>query len=192
MVSKSTHFPKFIFSVILGLVSQVCAQSTPTCAPPPKGLIGWWAADKASASIASDIADGNPGSMTGGVTIIAVSTTIWQKGSAFAFDGSGFINMADSPSLNFGTTDPFSLEGWFNWGDGGDSVQNIVRKSNFPVTAPGAGYWVRILRDSSVLDFFTGETVGTDLPSGSVTTRVTPRVAPPFAPTRHNHVSRSG
>ncbi len=126
MVSKSTHFPKFIFSVILGLVSQVCAQSPPTCAPPPKGLIGWWAADKASASIASDIADGNPGSMTGGVTIIAVSTTIWQKGSAFAFDGSGFINMADSPSLNFGTTDPFSLEGWFNWGDGGDSVQNIV------------------------------------------------------------------
>jgi len=129
-----------------------------SCVQPPSGLISWWSADIVSGTKVSDISNGNIGTIVGGVTIVPM-----EAGSAFKFDGSsGYISMGNPVSLNFGTG-PFSLEAWFNWDGGGNSgALNIMRKSNYPVSGPGAGYWLRIGRDSNVIEFSVGATTGPD------------------------------
>ena len=127
-----------------------------SCVQPPSGLVSWWSADVASGNTAPDINNGNNnGTIVGGVTL-----TPMEVGNAFQFDGrSGYINMGNPGSLNFGTG-PFSLEAWFNWtGEGaGKVVNNIIRKSNYGSSA-GPGYWLRI---GAELEFSVGATNGPD------------------------------
>lgn len=129
---------------------------TQSCVPPPSGIVSWWNGDQVSGTTAMDSKDGNQGIISGGVTIVPE-----KFGNAFKFDGSsGYISMGNPTNLNFGTG-PFSLETWFNWDGGGNSsALNIIRKSNYPVTGPGAGYWVRIGRDSKTIEFSVGATTG--------------------------------
>ena len=116
---------------------------TQSCVQPPSGLISWWNGDSL------------PGTATGGVTI-----TSGKVGNALKFDGSGSINMGNPSNLNF-RTGPFSLETWFNWDGGGNSgALNIIRKSNYPVTGPGSGYWMRIGKDTKIVEFSVGATTG--------------------------------
>ncbi len=70
--------------------------------------------------------------------------------------------MGNPASLNFGTG-PFSLVAWFKW-DGGGSINNIIRKSNYPEKGPGAGYWLRIgaSEGQSSLEFSVGATTGSE------------------------------
>lgn len=109
----------------------------------------------------------------GGVGIVS-----GEVGNAFKFDvSSGYIKMGNPANLNFGTG-PFSLESWFNWdggggGPGGAAIGNIIRKSNYPASGNGWGYWLRIGIETKILEFYTGETVGNlDQPRGSVTTPI--------------------
>ncbi len=141
-------FAVLVFSFILSS-HVVFAQET----------VSVWNGDTVFETTAADSIDGNNGTILGGVTI--VPGLDW---SAFKFNGtSGRINMGNPESLNFGTTGPFTLGVWFNWDGGGESSSiNIIRKSNYPVEGPGAGYWLRIGRDSRLLEFFIGETVGLD------------------------------
>ncbi len=122
-----------------------------SCLKPPSGLVSWWSADLVSGTNVPDITKSNSGTIVGGVTSIPM-----EVGDAFQFDGrSGYINMGNPESLNFGTG-PFSLEAWFNWtGEGrGKVVNNIIRKSNYGSGA-GSGYWLRIGQD---LEFSVGAT----------------------------------
>lgn len=129
---------------------------TSSCAPLPSGLVSWWDEDTLSDA-------------SGGVTIAP-----GKVGNAFKFDGaSGRISVGNLASLNFGTG-PFAFEVWFLW-DGKDGVNNIIRKSNYPVSGPGAGYWLRI--GGRNLEFFVGETTSIDgQPRGLITTPVSPNV----------------
>lgn len=132
-----------------GLIDEVSVSG-------PSGLVSRWDGDEAL---------GNNGTISGGVTLVA-----GKSGKAFKFDGSsGHIDMGNPSSLNFGTG-PFSLELWFNW-DGKEGVNNIVRKSDYPVRGSGAGYWLRI--GGGNLEFFTGETTGIDgEPRGIISTPI--------------------
>ncbi|MDZ4286125.1 MAG: LamG-like jellyroll fold domain-containing protein, partial [Candidatus Sungbacteria bacterium] len=126
---------------------------TQSCVQPPSGLVSWWSADIVSGATVSDISDGNNGTIAGGVTTISM-----EVGDAFQFDGSsGRISMGNPANLNFGTGS-FSLETWFNWDGRGTSANNIIRKSNYPVTGPGSGYWLRI--GGGTLEFSVGATTG--------------------------------
>jgi len=136
---------------------------TPTriCAEPPSGIVSWWNGGKVSGTIVSDDKSGNSGTMSSGVSVVR-----GKIGNAFKFDGSssGYIKMGNSGNLNFGTG-PFSLETWFNWdggggGSGGAAIANIIRKSNYPASGPGAGYWLRIGRDTNIIEFSVGATTG--------------------------------
>lgn len=64
--------------------------------------------------------------------------------------------MGNPGNLNFGTG-PFSLEAWFQW-DGGSGVNNIIRKSDYPASGPGSGYWLRV--GNGTLEFSIGATTG--------------------------------
>lgn len=142
--------------------------ATETAADSP---ISYWQLNDTVGDSAVDSAGEDDGTRIGGIT----SGVTGIVGNAFGFDGtSAEVEMSDSPSLNFGTTGEFSLEALFYWDGGGSVVNNIIRKSNYPVSGPGAGYWLRIIRDSQTLEFFAGETVGLAGHSrGSVVTAVT-------------------
>jgi hypothetical protein len=164
--------------LFLALVAQATAQ---TCDPPPANIIGWWDGE-VSGSTALDIVGGNNGSTVGGVIIVP-----GEVGNAFKFDGaSGYIAVADTPSLNFGTNGPFTLEGWFNWdGGGAGCCGNIIRKSNYPSSGPpGAGYLVRVGRAASQLEFFAGDTTDNTLPGAYILVPITPGAWHHFAATR--------
>src|SRR3989338_1790743 len=124
---------------------------TQSCVPPPSGLVSWVDDDVLSNAVS-------------GVTLAP-----GKVGNAFKFDASGeYVKDENSEKLNFGTG-PFSLEAWINWDGGGSSKGNIIRKSNYPMSGDGAGYWLVIGKDKSIIEFFAGETVGNaDKPRGSV------------------------
>lgn len=121
--------------------------STQSCVPPPSGLVSWWKGE----TDARDSANGNSGALSGSVTVADGG----KIGKAFRFQG-GSVNIGNPANLNFGTG-PFSLEAWFQW-DGAAGVNNIIRKSNYPATGPGSGYWLRV--GNGTLEFSVGATTG--------------------------------
>src|SRR5437016_2424537 len=137
MFSRFAHIRGLAaFGLSLGLIGDGAAQ---TCTPAPPGLVGWWVADAVRERTASDIRNENPGSIVGGVAIVLGKNIQpqWSVGNAFHFDGSGYIDMGNAPALRFGTG-PFSLEAWFLWdGAGRAPINDIIRKSNYPVSGPG-------------------------------------------------------
>lgn len=140
--------------------------STQSCAPVPSGLVSW--------------------SAEGGATYVP-----GKVGNAFKFNGNESINMGNQTLLNFGTG-PFSLEAWFNWDGSGSSKGNIIRKSNYPVRGDGAGYWLVIGKENSMLEFFTGETVGnTGKARGSVSAPISSGVWYYVAATRNSNGTMS-
>ncbi len=145
-----------------GLIEEVSVSG-------PSGLVSRWGGDEASGKTASDSSKGNDGTISGGVTVVP-----GKVGKAFKFDGSsGHVTMGNPASLNFGTG-PFSLESWFKW-DGKEGVNNIIRKSDYPYSGSGAGYWLRI--GGGNLEFFTGETTGIDgEPRGIISTPISEKV----------------
>jgi len=70
----------------------MCVSSLPGYAQiqPPSGLVSWWPGD----GNANDIADGNNGTLMGGATFVPGKVL-----DAFNFDGTGFVQIPDSRSL---------------------------------------------------------------------------------------------
>ena len=147
-------------------------------------LVSQWDGDAVSRtnSGVSDVSD-----LKGDNTGILYDThdaTPGKVGNAFNLSGGNeYIAIKNSANLNFGTNEPFSLEAWFNWNARRSAaINDIIRKSNYPVEGPGAGYWLRInVPDNSgtkgELEFFIGETVGIpNQPRGKITTPVSPQI----------------
>lgn len=65
--------------LVFVLVGPAGAQS---CVTPPVGMVSWWDADSVSGITASDIQDGNDGTLIGGVTIVP-----GKVGNAFSLAG---------------------------------------------------------------------------------------------------------
>ncbi|MBI3852594.1 MAG: immunoglobulin domain-containing protein [Verrucomicrobia bacterium] len=81
-----------------------CAQGQ-LCNPAPSGLVGWWRAE----SNANDSADGNQGTLQGGVNFV-----LGEVGQAFNFNGTNaYVEIPSSASLKM--TGPFSVEAWVNY-----------------------------------------------------------------------------
>jgi len=78
------------------------------CVTPPSGLMSWWDGDAVSGTTASDIQDGNDGTLVNGVT-----TVPGKVGDAFSFDGvNDHINVGQV--LGFDANQPWSLTAWVN------------------------------------------------------------------------------
>ena len=97
----------------------------PPCTPPPAGLISWWAAE----GNANDALGTNNGTLSGGVGF-----TNGEVGQAFQFDGAtGYVSVPASPSLDVGTNQGLTIEGWIKpadlatrplaeWNDGANNL----------------------------------------------------------------------
>src|SRR3989344_4910484 len=161
------------FSIVFVGSERVLAEQPRETSSLDSGLVSRWNADNVTGKTVTDIGGGgNPGSMAVGVTV----TKDENDENIFVFNGSsGRISMGNPAGLNFGT-EPFSLEVWFRWDGGGSSVNNIIRKSNYPSDGgPGSGYWLRLGRESGLLEFSIGATTG---PEGQsfITASVSPNV----------------
>lgn len=160
-----------IYKELLILTSQTDDTTDLAFAP---GCLDFWDADAVAGNVAKDLKGKHPGAMTGGVTVAAAGDLPgWSGGNSFYFDGTGFIDMG-SGTGQVGTG-AFSLEAWVLWTGAGSSINNVIRKSNFPVSGPGAGYWIRINRSAQTLEFFVGESVGGN-PQAFVTASMAPNV----------------
>src|SRR5207245_10265143 len=67
------------------------SQGKCPCTPAPDGMISWWRAE----GDAVDTKDGNDGTFNGTPTFSS-----GEVGQAFSFDGSSYVSINDSPSLN--------------------------------------------------------------------------------------------
>ena len=106
--------------------------------PPQFDFVSQWNGGEVSGRTAHDSGGGNNGTLLNGVTVAS-----GRFGRAFKLKAGSYIKMGNPDSLNFGTG-PFSLNAWFKFDGGGSSINNIIRKSNYPAKGPGAGYWLRI------------------------------------------------
>src|ERR1035441_2457253 len=97
------------FGSILSSNALLTVISSPACAPPPSGLVGWWRGE----GVASDSADSNNGIVEGGVAFAA-----GEVGQAFKFNGTNAdVRVPASASLNVGTGDGLTIEAWVNPAD---------------------------------------------------------------------------
>ena len=125
--------------------------------PPQLDFVSQWNGGEVSGKTATDIGSGNNGTLLGGTTVAS-----GRFGKAFKFNGSdAYVKMGNPASLNFGTG-PFSLDARFRLDGVTSSIGNIIRKSNYPESGKGAGYWLRIgmSEGKSVLEFSVGATTG--------------------------------
>ena len=73
------------------------------CASPPSGLVSWWRGE----GNAVDSVGSNSGTLVGGVSFGA-----GEVGMAFSFNGSSYVSVPSSASLNFTNHTPMSVETW--------------------------------------------------------------------------------
>jgi Concanavalin A-like lectin/glucanases superfamily len=102
-----------------------------TCVQPPSGLISWWAAD----GDATDLNGLNNGILEGNA-----SFTSGEVGGAFSFaNGTGYVSVPDSPSLNL--AGDFTIELWANFTSLTGS-RALIAKDNGPGQNNKWIFWV--------------------------------------------------
>jgi hypothetical protein len=110
----------FLLLLSLGLVLPENIEAAP-CAPVPAGLISWWPAEGG----ANDVLGVNNGSLQGGA-----GSAAGEVGQAFSFDGvTGFVQVSNSPSLNFASNAPLTIELWA-YRTGGETTMHLIGKRN--------------------------------------------------------------
>jgi hypothetical protein len=90
----------------------------PACAPKPEGLVAWWRAE----GDARDSVGANDGTAQGQVTF-----ETGKVGQGFQFDGASFLNIQETPALDFGPGD-FTIVVWVRFASLTDEV-TIFQKS---------------------------------------------------------------
>ena len=114
--------------------SALLTVNLPPCDPPPSGLVGWWAAE----GNANDSFGTNNGVLSGGV-----SFANGEVGRAFQFDGvTGTVIIPASPSLDVGTNQGLTIEGWIQ---PADPVANApLVEWNSGTDQLGSHFWINI------------------------------------------------
>jgi hypothetical protein len=104
---------------------------SPSCYPPPAGLVGWWKGDgNGNDSVGTNNAEVSPG-----VTYVPAEVGLGFSVNAQANQ----VLVPDAPELNFGSNQDFSVEAWVqpnNDGRGFPYVMDIVEKRYVPPPYP--------------------------------------------------------
>ncbi len=96
-----------------------------SCTPAPSGLVSWWPGE----GNANDIAGPNNGTLVNGAGFAA-----GEVGQAFSFDGTGYVSIPDSPSLN-AFVSSITIETWLK-------VNQLTVNSNWTgIVTKGNSSW---------------------------------------------------
>jgi len=117
---------------------------TPQLKAAESGLIGYWTFDEGSGTIANDSSgNGNTGTMNGAQWVEGI------KGKALKFDGSSYVKVSDSPSLDLSGYS-MAVEFWvklgLNWCPG-------INHSNLLIYDKGDAYTSSFIASSGALRF---------------------------------------
>jgi hypothetical protein len=98
---------RFLLSTVVVLVfSLATAVAQFNCVAPAAGMVGWWRAEGSG----NDSVGTNAGTLFGGPTF-----TNGEVGQALSFDGlNDFVGIPASSTLDVGTGDGLTMEGWIN------------------------------------------------------------------------------
>ena len=119
--SQAGNYAVLITNIYGPTQSSNATLTVTPCDPPPGGLVSWWPGE----GNANDLMGTNNGAAVGGV-----SYTNGEVGQAFQLDGtSGYVEVPASDSLNVGTGNGFTVEGWINPND--VSVQRPIVEWKF-------------------------------------------------------------
>jgi len=134
--------PHRIFSIIylVLIAATLPAMAQPACTPPPSGLVDWWPGE----GNANDIAGTNNGTLVNGVSFVN-----GEVGQAFSFNGSDYVSIPDSPSLDQFNTN-ITIELWLKSNQSGANPdwRGIVTKGN-------ASWRLQAYPGTGTLDFIT-------------------------------------
>jgi len=104
----------------------------PVCVTPPSNMVSWWDGDDVTGTTASDIQDGNDGTLQNGAT-----TVPGKVGQAFSFDGvDDHVDVADDPSISLTS---LTVDAWINLDESigasvpGGSMSIVSKWTNFAV-----------------------------------------------------------
>lgn len=86
-----------------GMTNATATLTIEVCVAAPLGLAAWWPGN----GNADDIVGGNSGTLEGGVSYVA-----GQSGLAFDFNGTGTVEVPDSPALDFAPSGAMTIELW--------------------------------------------------------------------------------
>lgn len=95
-------------AMLLGGTGETKTAAANSCVGPPSGLVSWWAGD----GDATDIVNGNDGTLQGGATF-----TLGQVGDAFLLDGiDDFVDLSNASNLHVSGGD-FTVDAWVLFND---------------------------------------------------------------------------
>lgn len=100
--------------------------------PPPQGIVAWWPGDLDG----RDISGAHLGTLSGDATVGS-----GHVGQGFHFGGNGAVDVADSPSLNFGISD-FSVEFWIQFSNLQHGANGVLSKDSFTGDVSSATGWL--------------------------------------------------
>ena len=99
------------------------SEATSTISDLSSGLVAWYPFD----GNASDMSgNGNHGTVYGATLIPDLHG---YPDQAYDFDGSDWIEVSHSPSINFASNDPFSLSLWLKLGQGNSGYRSVIEKN---------------------------------------------------------------
>jgi hypothetical protein len=151
-----------------GEVQAIYNSGSPTCVPPPSGLVGWWRGE-------SNALDG-AGFNSGIPTNIAYSAG--EVGEAFYFNGSdsSYIRIPANPSLDVGQTNGFTLEFWCNPPSTNETVVTLAEWNDNSGTLTGIGCHLEFYSAGRILGDIVDPSTGNDHYLMSAGGDVTPNV----------------
>lgn len=120
---KSRRTGLFLYVLIVATLFAVAVSGNVSAeGNPPDGMVSYWRFEEGSGTTTADSVGINQGTIFGGAT-----WTTGQVEGALYFDGNDdYVEVTDSPNLNFGTGD-LTLEAWFKTVHG---RANIIIKRN--------------------------------------------------------------
>jgi hypothetical protein len=116
------------YGPVLSSNALLTVNPPPPCAPVQAGLASWWPGE----GDASDIIGTNNGVIVGGVSFVP-----GKVGQAFSLDGSGYISVPASPSLDVAASGKFTIEGWIN-------PQSVGSQEPIAEWQDGVQFWISV------------------------------------------------
>jgi len=125
-----------VMNYTLNPAVPVIVLSNNTASLSSSGLVGYWRFSEGSGTTAFDSSgNGNTGTLGNASAFTVPTWTSGMFGNALKFNGSQFVNVSDSASLNITST--ITLEAWINPANVASTTNRIFAKTN-----PSTSFWL--------------------------------------------------
>ncbi len=134
-LSQAGNYAVLVTNILGSALSSNAVLTVMPCDPAPSGLVSWWPGE----GNADDIVGANNGTPTGGILY-----TNGEVGQAFYLNGAGaYVDVPASSSLNVGTGNGFTIEGWIKPNDV-SSEYPLAEWLPYNGVETGSHFWISV------------------------------------------------